>query len=411
MNLGDRIRAAWNVFKNRDPTNEFLNDTSNSVRLDKSYLRNLRSKTIIGPIYNRIAMDTAAVNIYHIKLDSKDRFESIIKSGLNTCLTLEANIDQTGRAFIQDAVISMFDEGVVALVPVDTIAKPISKGGLDILSIRTAKVVTWYPSHVRVEIYNDSTGKREEITLPKNKVALVENPLYSVMNEPGSTMQRLIRKLNLLDSIDEQSFGKLDLIIQLPYVVKSESRKEQAKIRRGEIEEQLTNSKYGVAYTDATERITQLNRPLENNIMSQIEYLTNLLYSQLGLTQGVMDGSASESEMLNYYNRTIEPILSAISDELKRKFIGRVGLMKKQSIGFFRDPFKLVPIGNIADIADKFTRNEILSSNEVRQSIGFIPSKNPKADELLNKNISQSKEQLEAKATESEVVTDNVENV
>jgi len=333
-------------------------------------------------------MDAAAINIHHIRLDKNERFKEIIKSGLNTCLTLEANIDQTGRAFRHDMIMSMLDEGCVAVVPVDTTVSPTKSDSYTIDSMRVGKILEWFPSYVRIQVYNDRKGYREDIMLPKHAVAIVENPLYAVMNEPNSTLQRLVRKLSLLDVVDEQSSsGKLDLIIQLPYVVKTVARKQQAEERRKDIEQQLTGSKYGVAYTDGTERITQLNRPVENNLMKQVEYLTNLLYSQLSITQSIMDGTADEKTMLNYYNRTIEPILSASVDEMARKFLTKTARTQGQTIAFFRDPFKLVPVNDLSEIADKFTRNEIMTSNEFRQVIGMKPSEDPNADVLRNKNL------------------------
>lgn len=335
-------------------------------------------------------MDAAAIKIQHVQLDKDDRFLNVIDSGLNECLNVEANIDQSGRAFIQDAVMSMLDEGVVALVPVDTDDEPTEWGGLDILTIRTGRIVQWHPQHVLVNVYDERTGIRKDILLPKRSVAIVENPLYSVVNEPNSTMQRLIRKLTLLDVVDEQnSSGKLDIIIQLPYVVKTEARRRQAENRRKDIEQQMSGSKYGIAYTDGSERITQLNRPVENNLMARVEYLTSMLYSQLGITQAVMEGSADEKTMLNYDNRTVEPIVSALVDAMKRSFLSRDARKQHQSIMFFRDVFRLVPVGEIAEIADKLTRNEIATSNEMRQTIGWKPSKDPKADELRNKNLSE----------------------
>jgi hypothetical protein len=346
-------------------------------------------------VYNRIALDVASIAIRHVQLDSNERFISTIDSGLNNCLSIEANIDQTGRSFIQDVVMSMFDEGVVAIVPVDTTSDP-KIGSFDIITMRTGKVLEWYPQSVKVRVYNERSGRKEDIVVPKRTVSIIENPLFAIINEPNSTMQRLIRKLNLLDCIDEQSgSGKLDLIIQLPYIIKTEARRQQAEMRRKDIEDQLAGSKYGVAYTDGTERITQLNRPLENNLMKQIEYLTNMLYSQLGITQTILDGTADEQTMLNYHTRTIEPIISAIVDEMKRKFISKTARTQLKSIAFFRDPFKLVPINNIAEIADKFTRNEIMTSNEIRQVIGMKPSDDPKADQLVNSNISQPTEKQE----------------
>jgi hypothetical protein len=338
----------------------------------------------------RVAMDVAAIDIKHVRLDDNERYSETIKSGLNECLSIEANLDQTGRALKQDIVMSMFDEGCVAIVPVDTTIDPRKSNSYDILSMRVGKIVEWYPEHVKVKLYNEKTGEKEDVVVPKKTVAIVENPLYSIVNEKNSTLQRLIRKLNLLDAVDEQSgSGKLDLIIQLPYTIKSDTKREQAEKRRADIENQLTGSKYGIAYADATERITQLNRPIENNLMKQIEYLTNLLYSQLGITQAIMDGTADEKTMLNYYNRTVEPIVSAIVDEMKRKFLTKTARSQRQTILAFRDPFKLVPVNDIAEIADKFTRNEIMTSNEIRQVIGLKPSDDPKADQLINSNISQ----------------------
>ena len=394
--LGSRLKHAWNAFLNRDPTDRYRYDQMGySYRPDRPRLTRGNERSIITSVYNRIALDAAAINFKHCKLDENERYVSTIKSGLNNCLTLEANVDQTARAFIQDVVMSMLDEGSVAIVPVDTTFNPSVTGSYDILSMRTGKIIQWYPSQVRVSVYNEKTGKKEEITVPKSTVAIIENPLYAVINEPNSTMQRLIRKLNLLDTIDEQSgAGKLDLIIQLPYVIKSEARRDQAEKRRKDIEMQLAGSKYGIAYTDGTEKVTQLNRPVENNLMKQIEYLTSMLYSQLGITQSILDGTADEKTMLNYYNRSIEPIVSAIVDEMKRKFLTKTARTQMQTIWFFRDPFKLVPINNIAEIADKFTRNEILTSNEIRQIIGMKPSDDPKADRLENSNIAQPNEEM-----------------
>ena len=352
-----------------------------------------RSRRLLSE-YNRIAMDSAAIKIQHVKLDDNGRFLSVMETGLNNCLTVEANLDQTGRAFIQDIVMSMLDEGCVAIVPIDTTFNPEITGAYDIKSMRTGKILEWFPKHVRVRVYNELTGMKEDITLPKSVVGIIENPLFAVINEPNSTMQRLIRKLNLLDVVDEQnSSGKLDLIIQLPYVIKTEARRQQAEIRRKDIENQLSGSKYGIAYTDGTERITQLNRAVENNLMTQVQYLTSMLYSQLGITQSILDGSADEKTMLNYYNRTIEPILSAIVDEMKRKFLTKTARSQLQSISFFRDPFKLVPVSDLAEISDKMTRNEIMCSNEIRQIIGMKPSDDPRADELRNKNLNESTEE------------------
>jgi hypothetical protein len=389
-----RLKHAWNAFFNKDPTDYYKNvGTSYTYRPDRPRLTRGNERSIVTSVYNRLALDASSVSIQHVRLDENNRFLSVIDSGLNSCLTVEANLDQTGRAFIQDIVMSMLDEGSVAIVPVDTTFNPEITGSYDILSMRTGQILEWYPSHVKVRVYNEKTGRKEDIVVPKNTVGIVENPLYAVINEPNSTMQRLIRKLNLLDVVDEQSSsGKLDLIIQLPYVIKTEARRQQAEKRRKDIEDQLAGSKYGIAYTDGTERITQLNRAVENNLMKQIEYLTSMLYSQLGITQSILDGTADEKTMLNYYNRTIEPILSAIVDEMKRKFLTKTARSQLQSISFFRDPFKLVPVNEISEIADKFTRNEIMTSNEIRQIIGMKPSDDPKADELRNKNLSQPKD-------------------
>lgn len=385
-----RAKKAWNVFFNRDPTLDNSYHGINSFyRPDRVRLSRGNERSIVTSVYNRIAMDAASVDIFHVRLDNNDRYVERIDSGLNNCLTIEANIDQTGRAFKQDIVLSLLDEGCVAIVPVDTDYSPDFSGSYKIETMRTGKILEWYPRDVKVQVYNDRTGKKEDIIVPKHSVAIIENPLYAVINEPNSTMQRLIRKLNLLDAVDEQSSsGKLDLIIQLPYVIKTEARRVQAEQRRKDIETQLSGSKYGIAYTDGTEHITQLNRAVENNLMSQVEYLTSMLYSQLGITQGVLDGSADNKTMLNYYNRTIEPILSAIVDELKRKFLTKTARSQLQSISFFRDPFKLVPVNELAEIADKMTRNEIMSSNEMRQIIGMKPSDDPNADVLRNKNLS-----------------------
>lgn len=389
-----RLKHAWNAFFNKDPTDYYKNvGTSYTYRPDRPRLTRGNERSIVTSVYNRIGLDASSVSIQHVRLDENNRFLSVIDSGLNGCLTVEANLDQTGRAFIQDIVMSMLDEGSVAIVPVDTTFNPEITGSYDILSMRTGQILEWYPSHVKVRVYNEKTGRKEDIVVPKNTVGIVENPLYAVINEPNSTMQRLIRKLNLLDVVDEQSSsGKLDLIIQLPYVIKTEARRQQAENRRKDIENQLAGSKYGIAYTDGTERITQLNRSVENNLMKQIEYLTSMLYSQLGITQSILDGTADDKTMLNYYNRTIEPILSAIVDEMKRKFLTKTARSQLQSISFFRDPFKLVPVNEISEIADKFTRNEIMTSNEIRQIIGMKPSDDPKADELRNKNLSQPKD-------------------
>lgn len=396
MGFMDRLQHAYNAFRNRDPTpNNLYGSEGYSYRPDRVRFTRGNERSIVTAVYNRIAMDAASIGIKHCKLDENDRFIEEVPSHLNSCLSVEANIDQTGRAFIQDAVMSMLDEGCVALVPIDTTFNPKETSSYDILSIRTGKIVEWYPEHVKVRVYNEKTGRKEEIKLPKKSVAIIENPLYAVMNEPNSTMQRLIRKLSLLDITDEQTAsGKLDLIIQLPYIIKSEARRQQADQRRKDIEMQLAGSKYGIAYTDGTEKITQLNRSLENNLLKQIETLTSTLYSQLGITQAVMDGTADEKTMLNYNNRTIEPIVSAIVDEMKRKFLTKTARSQKQSILFFRDPFKLVPVENIAEIADKFTRNEIMTSNEIRQIVGMKPSSDPKADMLLNSNLNHNENEL-----------------
>lgn len=392
MGLGTRLQKAWNAFRNnRDPTAQYQDiGAGYYYRPDRPRLSRGNERSIVTSIYNRIAMDCASVDIKHVRLDENGRFLSEVNSDLNGCLSLEANLDQTGRAFIQDVVMSMLDEGCVAIVPTDTDVDPKVSDSYRILALRTGKILEWHPEHVKVRVYNERKGRKEDILLPKSMVGIIENPLYAVMNEPNSTMQRLIRKLCLLDAVDENaSSGKLDLIIQLPYIIKTEARRQQAENRRKDIEMQLSGSRYGIAYTDGTERITQLNRPVENNLLKQIEYLTNMAYGQLGITQTVMDGTADEKTMLNYNNRTTEPILSAIVDEMKRKFLTKTARTQGQSIEFFRDPFRLVPINNIAEIADKFTRNEILTSNEIRQIIGMKPSDDPKADELINSNIAQ----------------------
>ena len=391
MNIGSRLKHAWNAFMNRDPTEvDYDIGPAYYYRPDRPRLTRGNERSIVTAVYNRIALDVSDIDIRHVRLDENGRYIEDIDSGLNNCLTVEANIDQTGKAFIQDVVMSMLDEGCVAIVPVDTTLNPKVTGSYDINSMRTGKIVQWYPQHVKVNLYNDKTGRKEEVILPKSMVAIVENPLYAVMNEPNSTLQRLIRKLNLLDYVDEQTgAGKLDLIIQLPYVIKSNARRQQAEDRRADIERQLKDSKYGIAYTDGTERITQLNRPVENNLMKQIEYLTSMLYSQLGINQTVLDGTADEKTMLNYTNRSIGPIISAIVDEMKRKFLTKTARSQMQSIRYFKDPFKLVPVNEIAEISDKLTRNEIASSNEIRQIIGWKPSQDPAADELRNKNLNQ----------------------
>lgn len=393
LSFGSRVKRLWNAFTNRDPTTNYTYSSmgsSYSYRPDRPRFTRGNERSIITSIYNRIALDVAAIDIRHARLDNSGRYKEDINSGLNNCLTLDANIDQTGRAFIQDIVMSMCDEGSVAIVPVDTTDDPKMTNSYDIDSMRTGRITQWMPRHVKVEVYNDRTGRKEDLILPKERVSIVENPFYAVMNEPSSTLQRLKRKLNLLDVVDEQaSSGKLDLIIQLPYVIKSQARRDQAESRRKDIENQLSGSRYGIAYTDGTERITQLNRPVENNLLKQIEYLTNLLYSQLSINQAVMDGTADEKTMLNYNNRTIEPIVSAIVDEMKRKFLTKTARSQGQSILYFQDPFKLVPVADIAEIADKLTRNEIATSNEIRQTIGWKPSSDPNADVLRNKNLSE----------------------
>ena len=393
--IGSRFKNAWNAFFSRDPTPIFDNSgNSSSYRPDRYRPTRGNERSIITAINNRIAIDVAAIPIRHVRLDEDGGYLNTIDSGLNNCLNLEANLDQTGRAFIQDAVLSMLDEGCVALVPTVTDVNTDYTDSYDIYEIRTGKITEWYPKKVKVEVYNDNSGRKQQIIRPKRKVAIIENPMYSVMNEPNSTMQRLIRKLKLLDAVDEQSSsGKLDLIIQLPYVVKTETRRQQAENRRKEIEEQLTGSKYGIAYTDGTERITQLNRAVENNLLKQVEYLTSMLFSQLGITQTILDGTADEKTILNYRNRIIEPILSAIVDAMKVRFITKTARTQGQSISFFMEPFKLVPVSEIAEIADKFTRNEIMTSNEIRQIVGMKPSSAPQADELRNKNLNRSNEE------------------
>ena len=413
MALTNRLQHAWNAFLNRDPTYWRASyGPASYYRPDKIRPTMGNERSMVSSVYNRIALDVAYIDIFHARLDDDGRYTEQISSGLNECLNLSANIDQTGKAFIQDIVMSMMDEGVVAIVPVDTTINPEKSGSFDILSMRTGKIKEWYPEHVTVELYNEKTGIKEDLLLPKNTIGIIENPLYAVMNEPNSTLQRLIRKLNLLDVIDEQSgSGKLDLIIQLPYVIKTPARKQQAEERRRDIEMQLAGSKYGIAYTDGTEKITQLNRPVENNLMKQIEYLTNMLYSQLGLTQEILNGSADEKTMLNYYNRTIEPIVSSIVDEMKRKFLTKTARTQGQSIVYFRNPFKLVPVAELAEISDKLTRNEIASSNEIRQIIGWKPSDEPGADELRNKNLNQSKEELQSSdKIQNEVKNDEKED-
>lgn len=398
FSLGERLRHAWNAFTSRSPTYQYKDlGSSFSYRPDRVHFTRGNERSIVTAIYNRIAIDVAQTSIRHVRLNTDTgRYESDKDSGLNECLTVEANKDQTARAFIQDVVISMFDEGCVALVPIDTDLDPITNGYFDIHSMRTGKILEWYPDNIRVEVYNDRTGRREDRVVPKRIVGIVENPLYAVMNEPSSTLQRLIRKLVLLDAIDERNnSGKLDLIIQLPYATRSEMKQEQAERRRKQVEEQLVGSKYGIAYVDATEHITQLNRPVENNLMTQIEYLTSMLYSQLGITQGILDGSADEKTMVNYRNRTLEPILSAITDEMNRKFLTKTARTQGQAVKFFHDPFKLITVEQFAELSDKLIRGEIATPNEMRQVVGMKPSSDPKSDELRNRNLNKSKEELD----------------
>lgn len=390
--IGSRLKHAWNAFIDEDKEHRIHAyeeyGSSYGYRPDRVRMITTNERSIVTSIYTRLSIDVASVGIRHVRLDEEDRFIDVIDSGLNNCLTVEANIDQAARAFRQDIAATLFDKGVAAIVPVDTTVNPALSGGFDIKTLRVGDIVQWYPKHVKINLYNEATARREEIVLEKKFVAIVENPLYSIMNEPNSTLQRLIRKLSLLDIVDEQSSsGKLDLIIQLPYVIKSEARRQQAEQRRKDIEFQLKGSQYGIAYTDGTERITQLNRPAENNLLKQVEYLTALLYGQLGLTQEIMNGTADEKTMLNYNNRTIEPVLDAIVEAMRRAFLTKTARSQRQTINYFRDPFKLVPVNDIAEIADKFTRNEILSSNEIRSVIGFQPSKDPKADKLQNSNM------------------------
>ena len=403
----DRLAHAWNAFLSREPTQvtqqSFFGGYVSSYRPDRVRLTRGSDRTIETSIYNRIAIDVAQISIHHVRLDQNGMFSEIIDSGLNKALNVEANIDQTGRELIRDAVLSMLDEGCVAIVPIETTIDPTKSGSYDINSLRVGKIIQWFPRQVKVEVYNDRVGKKQELVLDKEMVCIVENPLYSVMNEPNSTLQRLIRKLSLLDAVDEQTgSGKLDLIIQLPYVIKTDARRQQAEDRRKDIEMQLAGSKYGIAYTDGTERITQLNRPAENNLLKQIEYLTSMLYSQLGMTEEIFNGTADEKTQLNYYNRTIEPIISAIVDNMIRKFLTKTARTKSQSIKFFRDPFRLVPVNELADIADRFTRNEILTSNEFRAIIGYKPVETERANELINKNISQSKLDLRGRTQEQQ---------
>ena len=391
-----RLKRGWNAFLNRAPTTVYHDyGYSSYLRPDRMRFSRGNEKSIVTAVFNRIAIDVAAIDIKHVKLDDNERYLEEIDSKLNNCLSLEANIDQTGRAFMQDVVLTMFDEGCVAIVPVDTTENPNITGSFDIETMRVGRVTQWYPRHVKIRVYNDITGKKEEVIMAKSAVAIIENPLYSVMNEPNSTLQRLIRKLNLLDVIDEKnSAGKLDMIIQLPYIIKTEARRQQAEQRRSDIEKQLASTKYGIAYTDGTEKIVQLNRPIENNLMSQIEFLTSMLYSQLGMSKEILDGTANEQQLLNYTSRSVEPIISAIVDEMKRKFLTKTARTQHQSIEYFKDPFTLVPVTQIAEIADKMTRNEIMTSNEIRQIIGMKPSDDPEADELRNKNLNKSNDEI-----------------
>ena len=408
--FGSRLKRAWNIFFNKDPTSEYRANVGAGYyyRPDRPRFSVGNERSIVTAILNRIAMDVASIDIRHVRLDENGRYLNDYPSYLNDCLTLEANLDQTARAFRQDVVMSMLDEGCVAIVPVDTTEDP-EKGSFDVGSLRTGKIVQWYPEHVKVQVYRESTGRKEEVLLSKRAVAIVENPLYAVMNERNSTLQRLIRKLNLLDAVDEQSSsGKLDLIIQLPYVVKTEARRKQAEERRKDIENQLAGTKYGIAYTDGTERVTQLNRPIENNLMKQIEYLTSMLFSQLGFTQGILDGSADENTMLNYTNRTVEPIVASIVDAMNVRFLTRTARTQRQSIEYFIDPFRLVPVSQLAEIADKFTRNAIMTSNEFRQILGMKPSDDPDADKLRNKNLNPSAQDVENQETEE--ITEEIQN-
>lgn len=393
--ISSRLKHAWNAFLSKDPTQRYSMSVgaSTGMRPDRRLTMMNSDRSVVQTMYNRMSIDVSMVTIRHVRNDENDRYLENYDSSLDKCLSVSANVDQTGRALVQDIVMSMFDEGVVAVVPVDTTFDPRVTGSYDIKTLRVGRVTQWMPRHIEVSLYNEITGLREEVILPKSTVAIIENPLYAVMNEPNSTLKRLIRKLNLLDSLDEkQNSGKLDIIIQLPYAIKSDMRRQQAEDRRKAIEMQLTGSTYGIAYIDGTEKVTQLNRPAENNLLVQIESLTSMLYSQLGLTEGVFNGTADEKEMLNYHNRTVEPILSAITEEMERKFLTETARTQRQAITYFRDPFKLVPVSELADIADKFTRNEILSSNEVRGIIGFKPAKDPAADELRNKNLNTSKD-------------------
>lgn len=402
MNIGSRLKHAWNAFLNRDPPGSRYYGGGYSYRPDRMRFSRGSERTIINAIYNRIALDAASITINHVKLDENNRFDSIIDSGLNYCLNTEANADQTGRGLIQDIVMTFLEEGVAAVVPEKTNFDPRYSNSYEIYSMRVGVPVEWYPNHVRVRLFNELTGQKEEITFPKKMVALIENPFYAVMNAPNSTMQQLVRKLALLDVVDEQAgSGKLDMIIQLPYVIKSPARREQAEQRRADIEQQLSGSKYGIAYTDGTERIVQLNRSLENNILKSIEYLTSMVYSQLGVTQEILNGTADEKTMNNYMNRIIEPVIAVIADEFKRKFLTKTARTQGQSIMFFRDPFRLAPVSMIAEMADKFTRNEIMTPNEFRQVIGMKPSKDPKSDQLANRNIASADKKMPMQGEET----------
>ena len=398
LSIGSRLKHAWNVLvNNRDPTLYKHSESGYFYRPDRARLTRGKERSIMASIVNRIATDAASIDIQHVRLDKEGRFSGVINSGLNDCFNLEANLDQSGRDFKKDVYTSMLDEGCIALVPVDTTLDPKTTSSYDILSMRVGKILEWFPDKVRVEVYNEKTGRKQEVVVPKKTVSIVENPFYAVMNAPNSTLQRLIRKLNLLDAIDEQSgSGKLDLIIQLPYVIKTETKRQQAEDRRKLIEDQLAGSKYGIAYTDGTERITQLNRPIENNLMKQVEYLTSMLFSQLGITQAIMDGTADDKTMVNYYSRTIEPIVSVVVDDARRKFLSKTARSQGQTIMFFRDVFKLASLNDIAEMSDKLTRNEIMTSNEIRQKLGMKPSSDPKADRLVNSNIAQPDEKGKA---------------
>jgi len=410
MSFGSRLQHAWNAFMNKDPT-KYDYGASYARRIDRPRFSKGAEKSIVTSVLNRMAVDVAQTKIVHARIDLNDKYLETIFSHLNDCLQYDANIDQTGRAFMQDVAMSMFDEGVVAIVPIDTTLNPQVTMSFDIESMRTAKIIEWFPRHVRVRVYNDRTGKYEDKVVEKETTAIIENPFYAVMNEPNSTLRRLIRKLALLDIVDEQSSaGKLDLIIQLPFSIRSEARKQQAEARRKDIESQLANTKYGIAYTDATEKVTQINRPIENQLLKQVEFLTETLYSQLGITNEIMNGTADEKVMLNYYSRTIEPIVAAITDEMRRKFLSKTARTQGQSIVSFRDPFKLVPIDSIANVADTFTRNEIMTSNELRQIVGMKPADDPKADELKNSNLSESNAEIEVENMNNEMPEEEIQN-